>query len=239
MAMAVSTLTNRRLLPDEACAWALAKGFKALCQGTYYSYFPAAGKEYGVEASQLTPSDLRGMAAGQARACHDKALAAVNAGDLVIACMGPGLWTKSGHFVLWHGCDGAYAYINDPNSESPDRLKNTLQRFQSEAKHYFMAKRPAPASLTPKDAMSIVQAAAGLSDETAEFLARDYRHGDALAVKLAEAIRAARPEPVDGIAGARALVQRRAGLSDETMAYLAAYAYGDPLVEKLARAMAT
>jgi hypothetical protein len=33
-------------------------------------------------------------------------------------------------------------------------------------------------------------------------------------------------------------VQRRAGLDDNTMAYLAAYVYGDPLIAKLAAAMA-
>jgi hypothetical protein len=177
------------------------------------------------------------MAAGQARGYHDKALAAVTAGDLVIACMGPGLWTKSGHFILWYGCDGAYVYINDPNSESPDRLKNTLQKFQGEAKRYFAVKRPVAASLTPKEAAQTVKAAAGLGDETIEFLARDYRYGDALIVKLAAAIGERRPEPYAGIAGARALVQKRAGLSDSTMAYLAAYVYSDPLISKLAGAM--
>ena len=240
MAMAVSTFTKTKLTPDQACAWSLEKGFKALGQGTYYSYFPAAGKHYGAETTQLTPSDLRSMAAGKARAYHDAALGAVAAGNLVIVCMGKGLWTASGHFILWYACDGTSVYINDPNSESPERTKNTLQRLQGEAKHYFIVKRPLEASLTPEKAMETVKAAAGLSDETIEFLARDYKYGDALIVKLAAAIGMAKGAGAGttGIAEARALVQKRAGLDNNTMAYLAAYAYGDPLIAKLAAAMA-
>jgi hypothetical protein len=45
MAMVVSTFTTVRLFPDVACGWALRNGFKALNQGTYYSYFSAAGKQ--------------------------------------------------------------------------------------------------------------------------------------------------------------------------------------------------
>jgi hypothetical protein len=238
MAMVVSTFTPAMLLPDEACKWALSKGFKALNQGTYYSYFPAAGKNYGVETAQITPADLRNMAAGQARTYHDRALNAIKSGDYVIACMGKGLWTSSGHFVVWYGCDSNYVYINDPNSTAPERLKNTLARFQSEVKHYFISKHPLTVSLTPQEAVLVVKASAGLEDETIEFLHRDYKYGDALVTKLAAAMKAAPGQKRDmPIADAAALIKSRAGLDDNTMFYLSRYAYSDPLIAKLAAAM--
>jgi hypothetical protein len=178
------------------------------------------------------------MAAGQARVYHDRAKDAITEGNFVIACMGKGLWTASGHFVLWYGCDGNYVYINDPNSTAPERLKNTLAKFQKEVKHYFIAKRPAIAALTPPKALAIVQEKAALKNETMEFLHRDYKYGDALIMKLATAIKQAPGEKrALKIADATALVKERAGLDADTMVYLSRYVYSDPLLAKLAAAM--
>jgi hypothetical protein len=238
MAMAVQTLTGRVITPKEACEWATKHGFAANGNGTYYSYFAAAGREYGVEVAQLNGSDLRNMAAGQARTYHQKAEEAVQNGDLVIACMGKGLWTSSGHFVLWYGFDGTHVCINDPNSTVPERLKNTVQKFEGEVKYYFVVKAPEAKALTPQQAIGLVQDKAGLSDETIEFIYRDYKYGDALAVKLGTAIKAAKGEKREiKIAEARQIVSERAGLDADTMIYLSRYVYGDPLVAKLAAAM--
>jgi uncharacterized protein YvpB len=238
MAMAVQTLTGRILTPKEACEWATKKGFAANGNGTYYSYFLAAGREYGLEVAQLNGSDLRNMAAGQARVYHQKAEEAVQNGDLVIACMGKGLWTSSGHFVLWYGFDGTHVYINDPNSTLPERLKNTLQKFESEVKYYFVIKAPEAKALTPQQAIDLVQYKAALADETIEFIHRDNKYGDALAVKLAAAIRAAKGEKREiKIGEAKEIVSERAGLDADTMIYLSRYVYGDQLVAKLAAAM--
>jgi hypothetical protein len=238
MAMVASEY-GKTLTPDAACEWATKRGFAAPGNGTYYSYFPAAGREYGFEVTQLNGSDLRSMAAGQARTVHDAALKAVQNGHLVIACMGKGLWTSSGHFVVaWDG-DGIHIKINDPNSTNPAREDASYSTFASQVKYYFVCKRPAAKELTTEEAAAIVRSRAGLEPETLEYLARDYKYGDALIKKLAAAmvVQATPNASVMAITDAKKLVRASAGLDDGTMAYLGCYRYSDPLISKLATAM--
>jgi hypothetical protein len=235
MAMAVAELTGKALSPKDACEWATKHGFAANGQGTYYSYFAAAGREYGIEVEQLNFSDLRNMAAGAAAAYHRKAEEAVRNGNLVISCMGKGLWTKSGHFVLWWGLDGLDVHINDPNSTAPERVKNKLPVFESQVKYYFACKATADAA---KRDFALVESAAGLSLDTMKFLHAQNRYGDALIAKLAAAMKAAEGEKREiKLAEAREIVRTKAGLDDGTMIYLSRYLYGDELIAKLAKAM--
>lgn len=141
-AMILATQTDASINPAQTCAWSLAKGYKALKQGTYYTYFAAQGKAYGLTWTQLNGSNLRNLTAAKAKAYHDKALAAVQSGDLVIACMGPGNWTSSGHFILWWKYENGYVCINDPASTAASREKNTLALLQAQVKYYFICKTP-------------------------------------------------------------------------------------------------
>jgi hypothetical protein len=237
MAMAVTELTGKNLNPQEACAWATRNGFAANGQGPYYSYFAAAGREYGIDVEQLNFSDLRNMAAGQAKVYHEKAEEAVKNGDIVISCMGKGLWTKTGHFVLWWGLDGPDVHINDPNSTVPARIKNTLEVFERQVKYYFICK--ARAGGLERD-FDLVQRGAALSAETMKFLHAQNRYGDALIAKLAAVIKDAGRENREAgitVAEARETVKTKADLDEGTMTYLSRYLYGDELIVKLARAM--
>ena len=78
----------------------------------------------------------------EAAAYHQRALQAVQKGDLVIACMGPGLWTSSGHFILWWKVTGTMAHINDPASSRSEKELAPLERLQREVKYYFICERP-------------------------------------------------------------------------------------------------
>jgi hypothetical protein len=236
MAM-VSSEYGKTLTPDAACEWATKRGFAAPGNGTYYSYFPAAGREYGFEVTQLNGSDLRSMAAGASRTYHDATLAAIKAGNLVVACMGKGLWTSSGHFVVAWDSDGIRVKINDPNSVKAEREDASYATFTAQVKYYFVCKRPAAKELTVQEAAALVQSKAGLDAETMEYLARDYKYGDALIRKLATAMQGTPGTPVATVADAKKLVQSSAGLDDSTMAYLGCYRYSDPLIGKLAAAM--
>lgn len=141
-AMILATQTDASINPAQTCAWSLAKGYKALKQGTYYTYFAAQGKAYGLTWTQLNGSNLRNLTAANAKPYHDKALAAVQNGDLVIACMGVGNWTSGGHFILWWKCENGYVYINDPASTAASREKNTLALLQAQVKYYFICQTP-------------------------------------------------------------------------------------------------
>lgn len=137
-AMVIATWKDKKVTPKETAAWALKHGYKAPNQGTYYSYFTAQGRQYGIDIRMINGSNLRDLGRQKAEPYHKKAREAIQKGDLVIACMGPGNWTHSGHFVLWYGMDGDKVLINDPASKAPERLKAPWKLFSSQVKYYFV-----------------------------------------------------------------------------------------------------
>jgi len=141
-AMVIATWRNYAITPAHTAAWAKSVGYKAPNQGTYYSYFAPQMAKFGIQCKQLNYRNLREMTSYEAAAYHEKALQAVQRGDLVIACMGPGLWTKSGHFILWWKVTGTMAHINDPASSRSEKELAPLERLQREVKYYFICERP-------------------------------------------------------------------------------------------------
>lgn len=73
---------------------------------------------------------------------HKTALAAIERGDWVIACMGKGNWTTSGHYVLWYGMDGNNVLINDSWSTKKAQTNAAYSLFRNEVKFYWIVKVP-------------------------------------------------------------------------------------------------
>lgn len=142
MAMVLATWADPKVTPATECAWALKNGYKAKGQGTYYSYFPPAAKRYGLDCRQLNHASIYG---NNGAVYHTTAREAVLNGDLVIACMGKGNWTRSGHFVLvwWIDREKDVVYINDPASTKTARTRGSYSLFVKQVKYYFVIKRPA------------------------------------------------------------------------------------------------
>lgn len=140
MAMVLATWADKTVTPQTECAWALAHGYKAPHQGTYYGYFVPAAKRYGLYCRMLNGSSIYGNPNSK---YHAEAKAAVDRGNLVIACMGKGLWTSSGHFVLVWKIDGNTIYINDPASTRTVRTQGDYSLFKQQVKYYFMVKNTA------------------------------------------------------------------------------------------------
>ncbi|MFR6380053.1 MAG: C39 family peptidase [Evtepia sp.] len=148
LAMVLATWVDPKITPKSECAWALAHGYKAPHQGTYYGYFAPAAKRFGLTCKMLNGVTLYGKPDSP---YHAQAKSAVDRGDLVIACMGRGLWTSSGHFVLVWNISGNVVSINDPASTRAVRTKGDYSVFKRQVKYYFVVQRPAakPAP-TPK-----------------------------------------------------------------------------------------
>ena len=144
MAMVLATWADPKVTPGTECAWALAHGYKALNHGTFYGYFAPAAARYGLVCTQINYASLYGNAASSYHTQVKKALAA---GDMVIACMGPGNWTRGGHFVLVWDLreDLDIVYINDPASTLTRRTRGSWKLFKSQVKYYFIVKKPAKA----------------------------------------------------------------------------------------------
>lgn len=132
-AMLIETLTGKKFTPEDACGWALKKGYKAYKQGTYYSYFTPQFKAFGIKCEQLNSASLYGVATSP---IHDKALKMLKDGYYLIACMGKGLWTNGGHYiVVWWEDDKVR--INDPASTKSERLNGDLATFKRQVKYYW------------------------------------------------------------------------------------------------------
>ena len=139
MAMVLATWADPSVTPKTECAWALAHGYKAPRQGTYYGYFEPAGARYGLRVTRLNYASLYGNATS---AYHAQVKDALDRGELVIACMGPGNWTSSGHYVLVYGIQGDTIYINDPASTKAARTKGSWSLFRQQVKYYWTIERP-------------------------------------------------------------------------------------------------
>lgn len=132
-AMLIETLTGQTFTPEDACKWSVEHGYKALNQGTYYSYFKPQFAAFGIDCQQLNGASLYG---NPSSTVHDKAFDLLKQGYYLIACMGKGLWTSSGHFVVVWWEDGKVR-INDPASTRAERLNGDPQTFRSQVKYYW------------------------------------------------------------------------------------------------------
>lgn len=133
-AMVIATLADKSVTPVETCAWSVKHGYKALNQGTYYSYFKPQMAAYGIECKQLLSSRILHQ---PNHPIHDQVKQYLADGYYVIALMGPGTWTSGGHFVLLWGWDGKVR-INDPASTKDKRLNGDPATFREEVRCYWL-----------------------------------------------------------------------------------------------------
>ncbi|WP_312048112.1 C39 family peptidase [Anaerotignum sp.] len=138
-AMVIATLADKNVTPVTTAEWSKKRGYKAKGQGTYYSYFKPQGAAYSIEITMLNSTNIYGSPTSK---FHELAKAAVERGDLVIACMGKGNWTTSGHYVLWYGMEGGKVQINDPWSTKPAQTNVDYNLFKSQVKFYWVVKVP-------------------------------------------------------------------------------------------------
>ena len=139
MAMILAEWCDKNVTPKIECAWALRNGYKVKGQGTSYSYFVPAAKRYGLTCRLLNASSIYGNSGSP---FHATAKGAVDSGHLVIACMGPGTWTTSGHFVLMWGVDGNTVYINDPYTKKAANTRGNYATFKRQVKYYYVIDNP-------------------------------------------------------------------------------------------------
>lgn len=106
MAMVVASLTEQKdLTPDAMAAWAASAGYWAYRSGSYLSIVEGTAAQYGLLCTPLhsvEPEEL----------CQT-----LSSNGIIVALMGTGHFTKTGHFILLHGTtlDGS-VLVADPNS---------------------------------------------------------------------------------------------------------------------------
>lgn len=135
-AMVIQTLRpDIKVTPITTANWSMAHGYKALNQGTFYTYFVPQFKAYGLSCTRLNTDNIYHKPNSD---IHVTAKKKLKNGDILIACMGVGNWTKAGHFIVAYKVDGSnYVYINDPASTAQSRTKAKWSTFANDVKYYF------------------------------------------------------------------------------------------------------
>lgn len=132
-AMLVETLTGNTFTPADACRWSVEHGYKALNQGTYYSYFKQQFAVFGIDCDMLNWTSTYGR---PNHPNHEKALELLKQGYYLIALMNQGSWTSNGHFIVVWWADDKIR-INDPNSTKDCRVNGDPYDFRSQVKYYW------------------------------------------------------------------------------------------------------
>lgn len=105
MAMAVASLTEEATDPARMAQWAAEHGHWASRSGSYHSIVPGAAAAFGLTVEspvEQTPDALRDI---------------LGEGKLLAALVGPGHFTKYGHFILLRGITpNGDILVADPNS---------------------------------------------------------------------------------------------------------------------------
>lgn len=138
MAMVISSLTKNHITPADTAKWSLKFGYKAPHQGTYYSYFVPQGKFYEITLQRLNTKNLYKSTTKSAEATRQRAIDELKKGNWIIACMGKGNWTSTGHYVLCYGVEGNVIYINDPASTKTNRVIGDLNTWKNEVKYLWV-----------------------------------------------------------------------------------------------------
>jgi hypothetical protein len=112
LAMVVVGLTGKNVTPKNVADWSVANGHRAEGQGSYWSLMTEGGRYYGLKVEAISRKNPSRIAQE------------LSNGNPIIAAMGPGHFTKSGHFIVLRGLDSeGNVYVNDP--ASAERSKKT------------------------------------------------------------------------------------------------------------------
>ena len=91
MAMVVSSMTDTIMLPPDMAQWAVDNGHWARRSGSYHSIVIDAATAFGLQAESYPLRDA------------DALRQELMTGKLLVALMGPGHFTQSGHFIILRG----------------------------------------------------------------------------------------------------------------------------------------
>jgi len=128
MAMVVATLKDRSITPQTPAAYAVEHGMKDDDVGTYWSFFCSYAKKVGLKCEQVDCTNSK-MSYIKSK---------INGGALGIAAVGPGQWTKGGHFISVNSFDGNYIWAHDPNYSSGKSAKQSISQFVEECTQFWI-----------------------------------------------------------------------------------------------------
>jgi hypothetical protein len=124
-AMVLATWVDRNITPIQTCELAIRGGHRTPNNGTAWSFFPWIAARYGLGHQQTSSTQV--------------AADAIKKGALVVCSMGPGYFTKGGHFILAYDYKDGYFIVHDPQNSSKTKGSHSL--FVNECRQYFIFTR--------------------------------------------------------------------------------------------------
>jgi ABC-type bacteriocin/lantibiotic exporter with double-glycine peptidase domain len=117
---------GHNVLPPDTAKLALEMHDRSEHDGTEWEYFGHVAKKYSLD---LVESSSTG-----------DAVKALKDGALIICSMGPGYFTRSGHFILAWGLDpNGNILVNDPANQAKNKAGQTT--FRNECRRYFIFRK--------------------------------------------------------------------------------------------------
>lgn len=131
LAIAVSTLSDQTIDPVSMAEWAFDNGYLAEGTGSYHSLIPDGAKHFGLQVQGATVDDKQTI------------IDALSTGKLVIAIMGKGHFTSSGHFIVLRGVtEHGQILVADPASKKRSEQAWDFNIILDEARKHAAAGGP-------------------------------------------------------------------------------------------------
>jgi hypothetical protein len=131
LAIVISTLTQDTVNPVEMANWSYKNGYCVEYAGSSHHLIPDGARNYGLMVEGATNDE------------PERIIKALSEGKLIIAIMGKGHFTKSGHFLVMRGITAeGKVLVADPISLNKSNKEWDLQIFLNEAKRGAAAKGP-------------------------------------------------------------------------------------------------
>lgn len=116
-AMVASTITGKKITPQDAIAWCGNK-YYVKNAGTSWSYFAAANNYFNLGKTITQTSNI------------NEVINALKNGKYVISSQGPGLFTSGGHYIVLAGIDSdGNIVVKDPNKNNAVNKGYNNRRF--------------------------------------------------------------------------------------------------------------
>ncbi|QNM08056.1 peptidoglycan-binding protein [Wansuia hejianensis] len=125
-------------MPTEVAKYIESKGGTVSGHGTIWSYIDVALDHFGYNGRQLNGTSLYGVQGSAAETTWKNAMWAGNHYGILL--MGPGVFTKGGHYITITEYDGNRCYVHDPASAARDGW-HPWSDFEGRVKVFYLADR--------------------------------------------------------------------------------------------------
>ncbi len=124
LSMVVSSLTGEVIDPEEMAAWAGSQGYSAPQQGSYLSIVEGTASYYKLNCAPVSTLDV------------DSLRQALSEGGFIVALMGPGHFTRGGHFIVLRGVTAeGKILVGDPASREKSAVGWDAELILRELSH--------------------------------------------------------------------------------------------------------